>query len=110
MPENKEIRIKEDANTKPANFDEEKIIDPFMIYDIDDVFDFNQRPSKVPSSPAKMEGSAYRYPESDAEIIPIAEFLQHHKLGYYRKTISDYPISYKRIVIQVLNGAHQRET
>lgn len=109
-----EISIDKERNTEPTTVDnlqkipdvktkttnasdkvdpETPALDPFMVYGIEETFSFNKELSKIAKFSAKICGKFLKvFPDSEADLISIAEFLQSQKIGYYRKVVSDYPI------------------
>lgn len=85
------------ASPPPMVFSEKSekpdILDPFMVYQVVDIFKFNAELSKTAKIAVKTSGKFIRvFPESDADVIVIAEFLKLQNIGYYIKAIYDYPL------------------
>lgn len=83
----------EQQPTELAKNEETKILDPFMVYKIKDIFEFTKTLSAKANFTVKTSGKFILFfSEANIDINAVAEFLQQNPFGYYWKAIQDYPI------------------
>lgn len=95
MPANEAAESDGKACSLPNEVSSEKleksdVLDPFMVYQVTDVFKFNMELSRTAKIAVKTSGKFIKvFPETDANVITIAEFLKSQNLDFYRKAIFD---------------------